>query len=284
MSRSDRGTRRADLQRRQRRKPRPLWVQRGLRLGGVLALAGLVLAGPYYLWSSGWIGSKLASAENAVLARTAKAGLTADNIFVTGRSETVAADVMMALDVNKDQPLLAFDPAAAKQRLENLPWVREASVQRRFPNTIMVNLTERQPIGFLQKDRQLSLVDETGIILAKDGMGRWAGLPILIGENAPQRAPELMRLLNGHPEIYRRVQALTLVNQRRWTLRLDNNIDVQLPENDVAQALIRLGKAQSESRVLDKDVKEIDLRLPDRLRITPTAGGAARRAAPKQGI
>ncbi len=284
MSRSDRGTRRADLQRRQRKKPRPLWLQRGLRVGGVVVLASLVLAGPYYLWSSGWVGSKIASAENALLTRTAKAGLRADDIYVTGRTETAAADVMMALNVNQGQPLLAFDPIEAKKRLENLPWVREASVQRRFPDTIMVNLTERQPIGFLQKDRQLSLVDETGIILAKDGLGRWSGLPILIGENAPQQAPELMRLLNGHPEIYRRVQAMTLVNQRRWALRLDNNIDVQLPENDVAEALNRLDKAQSEGRLLDKDVKEIDLRLPDRLRITPTSGGAARRAAPKEGI
>lgn len=284
MSRSDRGTRRADIQRRQRKKPRPVWMQRGLRIGGVVALAGLVLAGPYYLYSSGWVGTKLTNAENAVLARTAKAGLTADNIFVTGRTETVAADVMMALNVNKDQPLLAFNPVEAKKRLENLPWVREASVQRRFPNTIMVDLTERQPIGFLQKDRQLSLVDETGIILAKDGLGRWSGLPILIGENAPQRAPELMRLLNDHPEIYRRVQAMTLINQRRWTLRLDNNIDVQLPETELAEALNRLEKAQSEGRVMDKDVKEIDLRLADRLRITPTSGGAARRAAPKEGI
>lgn len=282
--RSDRGTRRADLQRRQRKKPRPLWLQRSLKAAPAVLMLAMFAGIPYYLWSSGWLPGKINKMETALLERTSEAGLSSDNVFVTGRNETVAADVMMALDVRKNQPLLTFDPVLAKQRLENLPWVREASVQRRFPNTIVVNLTERQPIGFLQKDRQLSLVDESGIILAKDGLGRWAGLPILIGENAPQHAPDLMRLLNGHPEIYRRVQAMTYISLRRWTLRLDNNIDVLLPEDDVATALTRLERAQSESRVLDKDVKEIDLRLPDRLRITPTSGGIARRAAPKEGI
>ncbi len=282
--RSDRGTRRADLQRRQRKKPQPLWLQRGLKVAGVALVIGVLAGTPYYLWSSGWLPGKIDKMETAMLERTAVAGLSSDNIFVTGRSETVAADVMMALNVRKDQPLLTFSPVEAKQRLENLPWVREASVQRRFPNTIVVNLTERQPIGFLQKDRQLSLVDESGIILAKDGLGRWAGLPILIGEQAPQRAPELMKLLNGHPEIYRRVEAMTLVSQRRWNLQLDNKITVMLPEEDVANALVRLDRAQNESRVLEKDIVSVDLRLADRMAINPTPGANARRTAPKEGI
>lgn len=281
---SDRGTRRADLQRRQRKKPRPLWLQRGLKVAGLALVLGTIAGTPYWLWSSGWLPNKIDRMENALLARTSVAGLQSDNIFVTGRSETVAADVMMALNVHKDQPLLTFSPAEAKQRLENLPWVREASVQRRFPNTIVVNLTERQPIGFLQKDRQLSLVDASGTILAKDGLGRWAGLPILIGEQAPQQAPELMKILNGHPEIYRRVAAMTYISQRRWDLHLDNKITVMLPEEDMAGALVRLDRVQQESRLLEKDIASIDLRLADRMAINPTASATARRNAPKEGI
>lgn len=281
---SDRGTRRADLQRRQRKKPKPLWLQRGLRLGGVGIVLALLAGTPYWMWHSGWLPGKLTHMETALFDRTSQAGLSTDNIFVTGRNETVAADVVMALNITKNQPMLTFNPVEAKHRLENLPWVREASVQRRFPNTIVVNLTERTPIGFLQQDRQLSLVDESGIILAKDGLSRWAGLPILIGEQAPQRAPELMHMLNDHPEIYRRVQAMTLINQRRWNLRLNNNVDILLPETAMAEALARLDRAQSESHILDKDIKSIDLRLADRLIVTPTSGAAARQAAPKQGI
>lgn len=282
--RSDRGTRRADLQRRQRKKPRPLWLQRGLRLGATALVLTAIVGTPYWMWHSGWLPGKIDAIETAWLNRSASAGLTADNIFVTGRNETSASDVLQAINISRDQPLLSFSPRDAKQRLENLPWVREASVQRRFPNTVMVNITERTPIGFLQQNRQLSLVDESGTILAKDGLGRWSSLPILIGEQAPQNAPVLMKELNGHPEIYRRVKAMTFINQRRWNLRLDNNVDVLLPENDTPAALDRLDRAQTDSHILEKDITAVDLRLADRMIVTPTPAAAARRAAPKEGI
>lgn len=282
--RSDRGTRRADLQRRQRKKPRPLWLQRGLRLGATALVLTAIVGTPYWMWSSGWLPGKIDAIETAWLNRSANAGLTADNIFVTGRNETSASDVLQAVNISRDQPLLSFSPRDAKQRLENLPWVREASVQRRFPNTVMVNITERTPIGFLQQNRQLSLVDESGTILAKDGLGRWSSLPVLIGEQAPQNAPALMKELNGHPEIYRRVKAMTFINQRRWNLRLDNNVDVLLPENEIPTALDRLDRAQTDSHILEKDITAVDLRLADRMIVTPTPAAAARRAAPKEGI
>lgn len=284
--RSDRGTRRADLQRRQRKKPRPLWLQRGLRLGATALVLTAIVGTPYWMWSSGWLPGKIDAIETAWLNRSASAGLTADYIFTTGLNETSTSDVLQAINISisKKQPLLSFSPHDAKQRLENLPWVREASVQRRFPNTVMVNITERTPIGFLQQNRQLSLVDESGTILAKDGLGRWSSLPILIGEQAPQHAPLLMKELNSHPEIYRRVKAMTFVNQRRWNLRLDNNVDVLLPENEIPTALDRLDRAQTDSHILEKDITAVDLRLADRMIVTPTPAAAARRAAPKEGI
>lgn len=287
MSRSDRGTRREHLQRvKNRKKPKPLWFTNGLKLAVVAGVFLVLGAIPYWAVSSGWVSTKLGQANLAWQRHTATAGLTADNIFVNGRIETASADVLLAVDVTKGSPLLAFAPENAKARLENLPWVKEARVERRFPNTIVVNLQERAPIGFFQQNGQLSLVDETGIILAKDGLGRWAGLPVLVGTNAPQRAPELLQHLQEHPDLYRRLKAATLVNERRWTLRLQNNTDVLLPEDNLAQALVRLEGAQQDTRLLEKDVASIDLRLADRMIVTPAtpAKPAATTTTKKQGI
>lgn len=282
--RSDRGTRRADLQRRQRKKPRPLWLQQTLRYGlrGVIP-ALLIGAG---LWSvqSGWASEKAAHLQAFFYEKTAAAGLSSTYIFVTGRTQTSIDAVHEMVAAPPHSPLLAFDPAQAKERLQTLPWVHEASVQRRFPNTIMVTLTEREPIGFLQQDNKLALVDSTGTILTRDNLGRWAGLPVLIGEQAPQKAAEVMHLLNMHPEIYRRVTSMTFINQRRWNIRLDERLDILLPENDIADALRRLENAQQEGDLIDKDTTSVDLRLPDRLIVNSSAGATARRSAPKQGI
>ena len=283
MTQSDRGTRRAHLQRSKNRpKPMPLWMQRGFRLGVVATLLGVVIGGPWWLISSGWVGHKAHQVNEAWMAHTAKAGLRVDsNIFVTGRIETAPADVVMALDITKGQPLLKFNPDEAKERLENLPWVKAAMVERRFPNTVLVNITERTPLGFYQKDGQLSLVDGMGITLAKDGLERWAGLPVLVGDGAPLKVGELLSQLKHHPDIARRVKSVTLVSERRWNLQLEGNVTILLPENDQAHALQRLEEAQNDSRLLDKDVSAVDLRLADRMIVTPTAAASVRRLAPK---
>jgi cell division protein FtsQ len=279
------GTRRAHLQRMsQRKKPTPLWLQRLYRLGGVGLLVTAFLGIPYALYATGWLPEKYDQTKQSWLTHTAGTGLAVSDIYVVGRNETTGPDVLAAIDVQKGQPLLAFDPATAKERVEKLPWVRQARIERRFPGTVMVSLTERAPIGFLQKEGRLSLVDESGTVLATEGLARWAGLPILIGEGAPQHTPALLEILSNHPDLRPRIKAFTYIGQRRWDLHLINNIIINLPETDPAAALERLESAQADSRVLEKDIRAIDLRLPDRMIITPTPAAQARAQQPKEGI
>jgi cell division protein FtsQ len=282
--REQRGTRREHIARRGRKKPTPLWVVKARRYALLAGFATLALAGPYYALSSGWVGNKVDAAYASWLEHTAQAGLTANNIFVTGRSETAAADVTMAMNVTKDQALLAFNPTQARKQLKTLTWVKDARVERRFPNTIRVELTERTPLGFYQQKGKLVLVDADAATLATDGLDRWAGLPVLVGEGAPQAADKLMAALKEHPDLLKRVKAMTYFNQRRWNLRLNNNIDVLLPETDMARALERLQRAQADGKLLDKDIVAVDLRLKDRLIITPNRAAVIRQNAPKEGI
>jgi cell division protein FtsQ len=57
-------------------------------------------------------------------------------------------------------------------------------------------------------------------------------------------------------------------------LRLDDGIDVRLPEQNPGAAWAELARIQREHDVLGRDVVIIDLRMPDRL-IVRTAPGAA---------
>lgn len=279
------GTRRDHLRRmNQRKKPTPLWLQRFYRLGGIGLLISAFLGIPYALYATGWLPEKYDSAKQTWLTHTAGTGLAVSDIYVVGRNETASPDVLAAIDVQKGQPLLAFDPATARERVEKLPWVRQARIERRFPGTVMVSLTERAPIGFFQKDGRLSLVDETGTVLATEGLARWAGLPILIGEGAPQHTPALLEILFNHPNLRPRIKALTYIGQRRWDIHLLNNVVINLPETDPAAALERLESAEADSRILEKDISIIDLRLPDRMVITPTPAAQARARQPKEGI
>src|SRR6185437_679176 len=78
-----------------------------------------------------------------VLERTgviARAGIAVGNVQVEGRERTSREAVLNALAVTRGTPILAVDPADAKQRLETVPWIRSASVERRFPDTLHIRL------------------------------------------------------------------------------------------------------------------------------------------------
>ena len=60
-------------------------------------------------------------------------------------------------------------------------------------------------------------------------------------------------------------RAATFVGERRWNLRLNDGLDIRLPENDVGNALATLSSLDRDEHLFAKDVVVIDLRLPDRL-------------------
>src|SRR5690606_20038542 len=120
------------------------------------------------------------------------------------------------------------DPQTAKNRLEALPWVRTASVERRLPDTIFVRLVERRPFALWQKNGQLSLVARDGEVIQRSGLERFSQLPLIVGDGAPAHAAALFAILASEPELRRRVTAMTRVGDRRWTLTFDNGIELHL--------------------------------------------------------
>jgi cell division protein FtsQ len=110
---------------------RRLWQR-----GGIVFATGLILAGAGWLWTSGWVPRSLERVELALLAATADAGLELGDVLVEGRERTARRVILETLGVVRGQPILAFDPNAARARLERLPWVRGATVERRLPAAI----------------------------------------------------------------------------------------------------------------------------------------------------
>ncbi|MCH6587312.1 MAG: cell division protein FtsQ/DivIB [Proteobacteria bacterium] len=265
-----RGARQADT--------RHLWQR-----GGIVLAAGLVLAGMGWLWTSGWILRSLERAELALLAATAEAGLELGDVLVEGRERTERRVVLETLGVVRGQPILAFDPYAAQARLERLPWVRSAAVERRLPAAIHVRLIERRPLALWQYQGRISVIDQGGEVIPGIEPKAFTRLLLVVGKDAPDHTPDLLAMLNSEPELRTRVSAAVRVRGRRWNLRLDDGIDVRLPEQDPAAAWAELARVQREHGVLDRDVAVIDLRLPDRLVVRTTSEAAPKRAPGRDG-
>ncbi len=286
ISRARRGRDSAKRPRRNARKTSSwrLWRRTGnrrlWRRIGIGAAASVAVLGAAGLWYGGWVERGLAAAGHAVLAATAEAGFKVDDVLVEGRARTKRSAILKALGVARDTPILAFDPHAAKRRLEALPWVRAATVERRLPEAIFVRLVEREPRALWQHRGRLAVIDRGGDVIPGAKPEAFADLPLVVGEGAPGHAADLLAMLDSEPELKTRVSAAVRVRDRRWNLRLDGGIDVRLPEQDPAAAWAELARIQREHDVLGRDVVIIDLRMPDRLivRTAPDAAGAGRGA------
>ncbi len=62
--------------------------------------------------------------------------------------------------------LFAYDLSAASTRLAEHPWIFSASVQRKFPRKIQIELTERVPYARVKFDK-VFLIDRFGVLLSE---------------------------------------------------------------------------------------------------------------------
>ena len=223
---------------------------------------------------------------SAGLSTTAALGLVVSDIEVEGRQTTDRQTILAALNAFAGTPILAINPERAKQKLEALPWVRTATIERRLPGTLYVRLIERQPLAVWQHDGRQELIDRDGTVIPVTDLSRFAKLPTVVGgDDARHGAAELLDMLAKEPELATRVTAAVRVGNRRWNVRIDHMIDVLLPEQDAARAWSKLATLERQSRVLQREVATVDLRLPDRLVMrvndpTPKETPATKKAHP----
>jgi cell division protein FtsQ len=204
-------------------------------------------------------------------------GLGLDQITISGIAQLTEAEVLAAAGISTKVSLAFLDAAEVRDRLERLPLVKSASVRKLYPNELVITLTEREPYALWQRNGELFLIAADGTVI--DGMhdGRFAHLPLVVGEDANKRTKDYLGLLEAAGPLRDRVVAGTLVAGRRWTLKIDNGIDVRLPETGAPAAVARLAKLEREQNILDKDVIAIDLRMSDRVVVRLTEEAMAER-------
>ncbi|MGY4803559.1 cell division protein FtsQ/DivIB [Teichococcus aerofrigidensis] len=242
------------------RRRRPLlrpafYVALGLGLlgGGAVLVSALDPAGRF-----SWLSENLAEA-------TGGAGMVVGEIIVRGQQNTPRELIRAAIGTRVGDPLLGFSPEQAKARLESIAWIESAEVQRLLNGSIVIEIHERRPFAIWQHQGEFAVVDRDGRVVSADTLDAFGPLPLLVGEGAHHRGAALYDALSTEPEVRRRTQALVLVSERRWNLRLHNGTDVLLPESHEAAAIHRLGELQRSSALMDRPLVAIDMRLPDRL-------------------
>ena len=261
--------RRLDLKTAKRASVRRSFPGRAGKTAIAAVLLAAVLSGAGWMWRTGLLGDYAKRVRTTVIEASAPLGFRLREVLLVGREQVSRETVLTASALRLGSPTLGLDTDLIRARLERNVWIKRARVTTRLPDTVFIEIEERRPLALWQRDGRFRLIDDEGAVIAERALHRYAHLPLVVARSEPERAKPILEMLGREPDLKRRVRALIEVGGRRWNVRIDNGIDVRLPEAEPAAAWHELAQLDRRHALLARRISAIDLRIPSRVVVIP---------------
>lgn len=157
--------------------------------------------------------------------------------------------------------LLAADLSSIREAARGVPWVKEVSVRRIWPDRIEMEVSEREAVA---RWRERSLLESDGSLFSPPDPGGGGALPVLAGPPGRHREVfESYRVLDRlmRARLGSRVTSLEADAHGGWRAGLANGIALRFGSDPLAPRVARY--AHAFPKVLGArlaEVREIDLR------------------------
>jgi cell division protein FtsQ len=149
----------------------------------------------------------------------------ASSIQILGNSQVTRAELLAVFGGDIGRNIFFVPLAERRAELENLPWVKHATVMRLLPNQLRIAVVERAPIAFVRNGNRVGLVDEDGVLLDMPPAmmaARRYSFPVVAG-------------IGPHTELELRVQRMQLYQRFVSALDADGSRSAeQLSEVDLS--------------------------------------------------
>lgn len=175
---------------------------------------------------------------------------------------TLRANVAPRLQGN----FFTVDLARTRSVFESAPWVRQAMVQRQFPDRLKVVLQEHRAEAFWGPEGDTRLLNNFGEIFEANQDEVEDGLPQLNGpaDQAPLVLQAYRRLAPQFGKLNALLERLELSSQGSWRARLDSGAALELGQGSVDEIDTRtqrfLATLTQVSSKYGRDLESADLR------------------------
>ncbi|MEO9601355.1 FtsQ-type POTRA domain-containing protein [Parasphingorhabdus sp.] len=241
-------------------------VQKGLTWG----LVAVFVLGAYSVAHYSGINDRI---KAEVATAVGNAGFEVKRVEVSGVNRIDELKVYEITLAQKDRSMLLVDINAVRDDLLADGWIKDARVSRRLPDTLVVDIIEREPVAVWQYKGNLSLIDKTGYPLEEITKEEIPDLPVIVGKRANLKFTQLDVLLDVAPALRPMVTGATWIGNRRWNLEFDSGETLALPEGEetASAALLNFARMDGVNRLLGRGVVHFDLRDAERayLRMPP---------------
>ena len=164
--------------------------------GACLSLSLLAAVGSYGAVKGGHYAAFVA-AQGQPADLVAKAlGFSIKSVTISGERELKEQDLLTLAGIGPRNSLLFLDVAKIRERLQQLPLVKEAAVTKLYPDRLLIEIEERQPFALWQCDGKVLIVAAEGVPVAAMRDQRFIHLPLVVGAGANEKLSQYMALLD----------------------------------------------------------------------------------------
>jgi cell division protein FtsQ len=210
------------------------------------------------------------------------AGLQVRQVAIQGNRHLDSFAINSVVFDQKSTAMPLIDLGEIRRRLLQFGWVADARVSRRLPDTLLVDIVERQPAAIWQNGGRLALVDPAGVVLAPVEPQAMPDLPVIVGPGANLQTADLNQLLAAAPRLKPMVTGATWVGGRRWDLRFSSGETLALPEGGDPEraAMAKFDRMDQATRLLGQGFVRFDMRVPGRFVVRVSREPGAEVASP----
>lgn len=199
-----------------------------------------------------------------------------NNVQVNGSAHLTSQEITSIAAVSDDSTLLRLDSKGIKERLEDNAWVQNAAIHRVFPDTIVIDITEREPGAVVKiNDRSNWVISTDGAWLSAATTDDWESAMKIIDVSPSMPAPisgamcadgginNALDILNSISDDLRsRIVSISAESSIKTSLNLVDGVTVAFGDSsdiEVKEAVINSLLNEYEGRI-----SYINVRVPTR--------------------
>jgi cell division protein FtsQ len=171
----------------------------------------------------------------------------AASVQIEGAQHLTRGQLLPVFAGDLERNLFNVSLSDRKAELEQIPWVKHATVMRLLPDRLRISIEERTPVAFVRQGNHINLVDASGVLLdMKSGSGERSSysFPVVTGINANDPASVREARMKIFGEFTRDLDSAgARISAKLSEVDLSNPEDVKalIPDNG-AEVLVHFGE------------------------------------------
>ena len=188
-------------------------------------------------------------------------GFKIKNIEISGLNHLDENDIIKIVNAYNEINIFNVNVDDIYKKIKNNTWIKKASIEIIYPNTIKILLIEKKPVAIWQNRYGNTLITKSGDVIFEKNLEEFKNyLPIVVGENVHKEVQSILDIFSKNKDFVTNIWSLTFVNQRRWDVHFNQGLTIKLPSKNLEKAWEKVLYLDKEFKILNLGLTELDLR------------------------